>query len=190
MTNRTAKLIFLVALAFSPLACDRQQAGPAATAPSATKPATTETNRHRQFAGIDFILPPGWTAQGQSDGLLLLAPDVENDWQANVFLELLRDRERRNLEQALNDLVPNLKSRKNQFRESSREMRTLPSGLRCATLEYTQTYQGTALTDQETIIEFDGDARFFVYTSTATSLRAKYQPIFRSLVDSLHVAPR
>ena len=84
-----------------------------------------------------------------------MAPDIENNWQANLFLETREDAGGRTLEQALADLVPNLKDRKKQFREVRRKVEKHSGGFRIGTIEYTCADQGTALTEWEIVIEVD-----------------------------------
>jgi hypothetical protein len=114
-----------------------------------------------------------------------MAPEIENDWQANLFLEFRKDAGGRTLEHALADVVPNLKDRKKQFREVSRKVEQHSGGFQVATLEYTCTDQGTALTEWEIVIEADGKRRLFVLASSASASWAKDQPVFQKFVGSL-----
>jgi DcrB len=140
----------------------------------------------RQFAGREFTVPSGWTTEEAAGGLLLLAPRPEAGWQANVFLEVRVDRERRSLEQGLADLAPNLRARKSQFTELSRKTGKLPSGLDYALLEYSCTQQGTALRQWDVVVELADSKRLIILASSAESRWDKYQPLFRSFLDSVH----
>ena len=139
----------------------------------------------QKFGAFEFELPDRWTKEDAAGGLLLMAPEIENDWQANLFLEFRKDAGGRTLEQALADVVPNLKDRKKQFREVSRKVERHSGGFQVATLEYTCTDQGTALTEWEIVIEADGKRRLFVLASSASASWAKYQPVFQKFVGSL-----
>jgi len=139
----------------------------------------------QKFGAFEFVLPNGWTKENASGGLLLMAPEIENNWQANLFLECRDDPEGRPMEQALADVVPNLKDRKKQFREVSRKVEKHLGGFQTAILEYTCADQGTALTEWEIVIDAGDKKRLFVLASSATASWAKYQPVFQRFVESL-----
>jgi len=159
-----------------PLALKRQIQSPTVPQPSATQ----------RFAGHEFAVPAGWTTEQTAGGLLLMATQVEDGWQANVFLEERVDREGRSLEQSLADLAPNLKARKPQFKEVSRKIDKLPGGIAYGLLEYSCTQQGTSLREWEVVAKLEGGKRLFILASSSSSRWDKYQPLLRSLLGSLH----
>ena len=61
----------------------------------------------QRFGDLQLAYPATWEVEILSDvnGLLLMDPHIEKDWQASVLLELLRDEERRTLDAALEDLL-------------------------------------------------------------------------------------
>jgi hypothetical protein len=137
-----------------------------------------------RFAGLEFAVPPGWSRNEASGGLLLLAPQIEDNWQANIFLEARLDREMRSLEQAFIDLVPNLTARKTQFVELGRKTDRLPGGFECGILEYSCAQQGAALREWQVIVVLPGGKRLFILASSPASRWDKYRPLFKSMLDS------
>ncbi len=145
-----------------------------------------ESLSRQKFGGVEFVMPAGWTKESVGDGLLLTTPEIKNNWQANLFLEVREDAKSRPLEQALADLVPNLKERKESFREVSRKVENHSIGFRFGRIEYTCSEKGgTALTEWEIVIELDGKKRLFVLASSASAAWDKYQPLFQEFVASL-----
>jgi hypothetical protein len=138
-----------------------------------------------KLGAFEFVVPTGWTKENAGGGLLLMAPDIENNWQANLFLELREDADGRTLEQGLADLIPNLKNRNKQFHEVSRKVEKHSGGFQMGKIEYTCADQGTTLTEWEIIVEVDSRKRLFVLASSASGSWTKYQPVFQSFVGSL-----
>lgn len=173
--------LLLSALVLGALAgCDR----PAPPPPAPPDQADAPVDR-RSYAGIDYVLPPGWTAEEAMGGVLLMSPTVEANWQANLFLERRADEEGRTLEQALDDLAPGLAQEKENFHEVARNVADHPNGFRYATLDYTSTSDGTPLNQRETILDLGGGARLFVLASAASSTQGTYGPVFQSFLDSI-----
>ena len=155
---------------------------------SPEKPASAAKNdsvSRQKFSDFEFGVPDGWTRENVGGGLLLMAPDIENNWQANLFLEIRDDPEGRTLELALADLATNLEARKEQFHEVSRKIVKHSGGFNMGILEYTWVEQGSALTELEIIIEAGSTKRFFVLASSASASWAKYQPMFQRFIESL-----
>ncbi len=136
-------------------------------------------------AGIKFSVPQGWSKEEVSGGVLLLAPDQENNWQANIFIELRVDREHRPLDKAISDLAPNIKSRKAKYAELNRGVRSLPNGISYGILEYSHDHQGTRLIDAEAIVENNGASRVMVLLSSEAGLIGKYKPVFLDFLGSM-----
>ena len=139
----------------------------------------------QKFGDFEYALPNGWTKENAGGGQLLLAPDIENNWQANLFLQYRDDPDERSLEEAQADMVPNLKDRKKEFHEVSRKVEKHPGGFQIGTLEYTCADQGTPLTEWEIIIDAGDMKRLFVLASSATASWAKHKPMFQEFVESL-----
>lgn len=136
-------------------------------------------------AGVSFSVPQGWSVEQISGGVLLMAPDQENNWQANIFIESRADRERRPLKKALSDLAPNIKSRKSQYSELNREYQTLSNGISYGILEYSHEDHGTRLIDAEAIVENGGASRVMVLLSSEAGLISKYKPVFSAFLGSM-----
>ena len=143
------------------------------------------TVAHERFGLFDFVVPHGWKKETLDSGMLLTAPDVEVNWQANIFLELRSDSHGRTLEEAMADLVPNLKANKGGFKEVSRQVWKHPEGFEIGVIQYTSNNEGTPLTEQEIIIDGKDNQRLFVLTSAASATWGKYQPIFDKFIASL-----
>jgi hypothetical protein len=139
----------------------------------------------QEFGAFEFVLPNGWTKENALGGLLLMAPDIENNWQANLFLEFRDDPDGRTVEQTLADVVPNLKDRKKLFREVSRKVEKHSGGFQIATLEFTCADEGAALTEWEIVIRADSKRQLFVLASSASASWARYRPVFQRFVGSL-----
>jgi hypothetical protein len=137
-----------------------------------------------------MFTPPGaWSVEdiAKQSGVLILAPSVEANWQANIFLELREDKENRALDRALIDVSGNLKSRKSQYRELSRSVKKTARGVPYGLLEYSHQNGGTELLEWEVIVPLQGTTRLFVLASTAKSVSPKYLPAFQAFLDSLAV---
>ena len=159
-----------------------------------SKSSQPETVSHQQipaqssvtgFGSFDFVVPHGWNTETLDSGILLTAPDVEVNWQANIFLELGSDSHGHTLEEVMADLVPNLKANKGGFKEVSRRVWKHPEGFEIGVIQYTSNNEGTPLTEQEIIIDGKDNQRLFVLTSAASATWGKYQPIFDKFIASL-----
>ena len=139
----------------------------------------------QKFGAFEFMLPDSWMKENAGGGMLLMAPNIENNWQANLFLEFRDDTEGRTVDQALADVVANLKDRKKQFREVSRNVEKHSGGFQIGSLEYTCADQVTPLTEWEIVIEASKKKRLFILASSASASWAKYQPVFQRFIASL-----
>jgi hypothetical protein len=137
--------------------------------------------------GYSFQHPPTWLVEVIPDvnGILVMCPTIEADWQANAFFELRSDSGNRSVAKMLEDLVLNLKKEKSGFALLSSDVFTHPSGLQAGRIEYTHNSDGTKLYDCETVIVIEDNNILFVLTSTASSVKQKYDPIFLKMVDSI-----
>ena len=149
------------------------------------------TSQALRSAGISFDAPAGWSVEdlAQEHGVLLMAPNEEANWQANIFLELREDAGNRSLDQALADLSVSLEGRKSRYKELRRSTKRTAKGLEFGLLEYSHEASGVSLVEREAIFTVRGKSRLFVLTSTAKSVEAKYTPIFDAFLSSV-TAPR
>ena len=169
MANRSVKILAVASLFAALVGCSSSSSN------DKVGEAPEDASASRQdFGPFEFVLPKGWTKENAAGGLLLMAPEIENNWQANLFLEFRDDPEERTVEQALADVVPNLRDRKKRFREVSRKAEMHPGGFQIATSEYTCADEGAALTEWEIVIRADTKKRLFVLASSASASWAKY----------------
>lgn len=137
------------------------------------------------IAGVAFSAPPGWSVEPINEGVLLMAPLPEKNWQANIFVEPRTDNENRALDKALDDLVPNLKAQKAGFKELGRSLKKTRSGLSYSVLEYSHHSQGSQLREWEAVVGLRGTTRVFVMCSSEESLVGKYQPLFSAFLEAM-----
>lgn len=137
--------------------------------------------------GYSFQYPSEWSVEyvPELNGILVMCPDIEVDWQANIFFEIRRDDENRSPNEALEDLLPNVKAHKRDFRLIGRGVARAPTGLEKAWLEYTHVFDGTVLSETETLVFLESDKVLFATRSTALQVDAKYQPTLKRIVDSI-----
>jgi hypothetical protein len=136
-------------------------------------------------------LPDGWTRRKVLDdtALVLLAPGEEAGWQANVAIDLARDKGRRSLEQMVKDLLPNRAKFKKKFELKSQTFITHRSGRKACVVEYKHELDGIPLRSRELIMPLQGDVVMFAEATGADSLWDKYEPHFSRILDSIDVAP-
>ncbi len=136
-----------------------------------------------------FSYPQNWSVEhiAQMNGFLLMAPNQEENWQANMFFEIRVDRENRTIEKAVNDLIPNLRSRKSDFKLVRVSDITLQNGHIAKRIEYTHKKPGVALTEWEVLIPMSDNKLLFVIAATATQLKGRYQPSFMAVINSVEV---
>lgn len=138
---------------------------------------------------INYAVPQGWSSEslGPGQGVLLLASDIEADWQANLFLEIRQDHERRSLPQTLEDLGKNLKDMKLGFRLISAEEFRNANEMKMARIEYTAETDGVPLTEWKIAIQLSLVEKLHILASSATECWPKYKPIFEAFVNSITV---
>ena len=135
----------------------------------------------------DFQAPAGWEVINEAGGTLVVCPDVEMDWTANMHFEMRKDRGDRTLPQMIEDLAGNLPSHKSQFQLLASGVAELPDGGACGFVEYVHRDGALVLRDRETLIPLKPPAVLFVLSSTADALAAKYTPIFEAAINSLQL---
>jgi len=173
-----ALILVVITLTFILIGCFKKMS----SAPSTSWRKHTETK-----SGYFFEYPSSWSAEAvpNMNGLLVMCPVVEADWQANVFFELRMDPDNRSVSKVLEDLIPNLAKQKTGFKLVTSSVTTHSSGLQSGRIEYTHNSNGTELNDCETIILLEKGNLLFVLTSTASSVKRKYQPTLQKIVDSV-----
>lgn len=133
-----------------------------------------------------FRHPVGWSVEPLNNGVLLMAPDQEADWQANLYFEPGSDPEARSMADALNDYSASLQTAKADFkliRIDSLTTDTLSAGR----IVYRHTDSGTPLIGWELIVPPpNGNNRLFITAATAESLQDKYLPVFEAVVKSVN----
>jgi hypothetical protein len=162
-------------------------AGP--TTEPTTAPTTVEMDVKR-FSGIDIPYPKGWSARelSQLDGLLIICPTTDADWQANVFVELRPVAHKRSLSDSLDSLAKELKERKHGFVQLDKRIATHPRGFEYGVIDYTcKDVTGLALLEHEVILPLSGDRRLYLLFSTAEAVKEKYEPIFEQMLEALRV---
>ena len=68
-----------------------------------------------QFSGSELKVPAGWTAEHIQGGLLVMAAEVHDGWQANLFLEERADPDSRSLSDWLEAAPGTLRQQKQGF---------------------------------------------------------------------------
>lgn len=147
-------------------------------------PTTTYSDPDGNFS---FSYPSTWAVEAvpEMNGVLLLAPDIEHDWQANMFFEWGLRHPSHSAERMLSDLATEISTRKPDYVYRSSGITTLGSGLEAGVLEYDHTNEGTPLIDREVLIPARDARMLFVTASTAKAAARKYQPIFDRVLNSV-----
>jgi hypothetical protein len=144
----------------------------------------------QRFGDLQLAYPATWEAEHFSDmnRLLLVDPQIEMDWQANVLLELLRDDERRPLEVAMADLCEAQEEEHAGFHLRRQEIREHITGGPFGLIEFDSLTDGMALTQWLAILATSGSERLFVTATSERSLWTKYEPLFEAVVSSIRHA--
>ena len=146
-------------------------------------------NKTVRYQNISVQIPSSWQSEMLNDGegLLVLNPIPEKDWQANVFFEFRTDSENRTLQQSLNDLSETFKEEKKNFRRIFADEFELDNGFNVGRLEYTHQIDQIQLHSWELIIRFSGETRLFVAASAESSLWERDRQVFERLIQSIEV---
>ena len=112
---------------------------------------------------LGYDIPDGWSSEtlGDPEGELLLAPEEEAGWQANIFVEGREDPEGRDLESALDDLIPNLSACKEEFQLSAKNILRNGHGTRIGVIEFFHAASGIPIVEWELVIPHSGPTVFF-----------------------------
>lgn len=136
--------------------------------------------------GKTIDIPQGWSADRAKGGTLIVCPDIEGNWQANVFVEVRTDPEARPLEQAVDSLIENAPKRHQGFQLVDKVL--FQNGNHpYATVTYTKQEKATglSLTNSEMVIKDAGNKYVFVLSSSASSVAKKYRPYFEVIQKSI-----
>jgi hypothetical protein len=139
----------------------------------------------RKKPRLAYERPAGWSEESAEGGTLLLAPDLEQDWQANIFVETRKDELSRDLQTAMRDHLASLHQAKKITKVLRTEVVTLESGPMAAVIQYVHDSDGMALQEREVMVPMGDGAVAFVLTSTVDSLASKYDRLFDRFLASL-----
>jgi hypothetical protein len=146
------------------------------------------TDLFKKRPRLAYERPAGWSEETVQGGTLLLAPELEQDWQANIFIETLKDELSRDLETAMQDHLASVKQAKKITKVLVTKVVTLSHGVTGAVIQYLHESDGMVLRDREVMVPLGGDAVGFVLTSTVETLAPKYDPIFDRFLSTLRLS--
>ena len=144
----------------------------------------------QRFGDLQLAYPASWEVETLHDmnGLLLVDPQIENDWQASVLFELLRDEEGRSLEVAMADLCAAQQEEHAGFFLRRQELREHLPGHPYGLIEFDSLTDGMALTQWLILLPTSGRERLFVTAASERSLWEKYEPVFDAVMSSIRPA--
>ena len=137
---------------------------------------------------LAYERPPGWSEETAQGGTLLLAPDFEQDWQANIFIETRKDELSRDLQTAMRDHLASLRQQKKITKVLGTNVVTLSHGVTGAVIQYTHESDGMILREREVLVPLENGIVGFVLTSTVETLASKYDPIFDRFLATLRLS--
>lgn len=143
------------------------------------------TDLFRKKPRLVYERPAGWSEESAEGGTLLLAPDLEQDWQANIFVETRKDDLSRDLQSAMRDHLASLRQTKKITKVLRTDVVALELGLVAAVIQYIHESDGMALQEREVMIPMGDGAVVFVLTSTVEALASKYDRVFDRFLASL-----
>lgn len=137
------------------------------------------------FSGDKLTVPAGWSAERIQGGLLLMAAEVQDGWQANLFLEERPDPDSSSLEDWLGAAPETLRQQKLGFKLLDRTIRTSTGGMEYACLEYTFISKEVPLREWYIVGKRGQGKKCFIYASAAARRWEQDSPNFKSIVDCL-----
>jgi hypothetical protein len=142
-----------------------------------------------EFCGVRFGAPADWSVETIPDmnGVLLMSPDQECDFPANLWLELNRDPERRPLEQALDEYAASLAGAKSDFVLRSKSCLEHPSGRTMGLVKYTSVQDGIPVTQWEVMLPLSGNGVLFVQASVQSDLFPRYEGLFHAMIRAIEL---
>jgi hypothetical protein len=149
----------------------------------------SETLQQR-FGDLQLAHPATWEVEilNDTNGLLLMDPRVEMDWQASILLELRRDEQDRPLDVAMTDLCAAQQEEHVGFDLRRQELREHPTGQSYWLLEFDSLTDGMPLTQRLILLATSGRGRLFVTAASERSLWPKYEPVFDAVMNSIRPA--
>lgn len=138
-----------------------------------------------QFSGSELKVPAGWTSEKIQGGLLVMAAEDHDGWQANLFLEEKGDPDSRSLADWLEAAPESLRQQKQGFNLLDRSVHTSAGGMEYARLEYTFTSKNVGLREWYIVGKRGNGKKVFVYASAAAARWEQDSPVFKGIVDSL-----
>ena len=196
MPTRLPPLLLLAfSLALAPLTgCKEGQEKPGgaaaggnasgAAAPAPAKPGFAA----QTYEGVSFQYPSGWSSAPSEDGKgqMVTAPDADEQWPPSVFLGMVEDPGTKDLQKAVDEAVVTL-HRRDRFALREKTVAAHPGGFQYGKVEYTSERGTIALTQWEILIPMSGGKRLTVHANAATEDWAKYQPVFKDIVESIRL---
>lgn len=185
MRNFTATtlIVFLIVCGCSRESTKNELPSPANSVPARGTPHVLD--------GVRFESPIGWSSErvAENNGLLLMAPVIEDQWQTNAFFEVRSDlnNQARNLTQVLDDLIPNLKTQKSKFALKEKEVLSHANNFQYGRIWYTAEKEETPLEEWEIVVPLGNGKYLFALMSAAQSEWPEYEAEFIKIIDSIRV---
>ena len=144
----------------------------------------------QRFGDLKLAYPAAWEVEILSDlnGLLLVDPQIENDWQASISLELRRDEQGRSLEVAMADLCKAQRKEQAGFHLRRKEVKEHAAGGPLGLIEFDSLVDGMPLTQLIAVLPTSDRVRLFVNATAEQSLWEKYEPVFDAVMSSIRPA--
>ncbi|OPZ87153.1 MAG: hypothetical protein BWY74_03464 [Firmicutes bacterium ADurb.Bin419] len=141
-----------------------------------------------EIRGIKFKYPFYWSVEDikEQNIILLMSPDIEKDWQANIFIEINSDLEKRTIDKQMDNLIQNLSETKKKFSLEDRKIITTKTGLPAGCFIYTHG-QDVALKEMEYLIQLGNNEVLFATASIEQSLWEKYLTKINLVFDSIEL---
>ena len=139
-----------------------------------------------QKRNIQFQYPKNWTVEEveEQNVLLIMAPEIEENWQANVFIELRENPDKKPIDEQLDSLILNLKSNKKEMVMKNREILKTRTGIQAGVIVFEHNPE-LKLFEKEYLLLF-GDSRVVFATGSAvSSLWSKYQKQIDGILESI-----
>ncbi len=143
----------------------------------------------RDFEGLSFVVPDGWSDAPHEEGYVLMDPSEEKG-DGTIFLEKKADPgvQTRTLEEIFEDYLPTLEAGYPGFAQLQCRVGDHPAGFPFGFVEFTYQRDGIPYTQREFIVELDPKHRIYLLLSAKTSGWTEYLPLFDQFVYSLQKA--
>ncbi|MBN1674390.1 MAG: hypothetical protein JXR37_25305 [Kiritimatiellae bacterium] len=139
--------------------------------------------------GIGFSYPDGWELDEfvSAHGILLLCPDFNSDWQANVFFNVQRDSSDTPLEERLDEHEARLRAARTGFTLHQKQVATHPNGFTLGSLQFTHAHDAIPLSETFVLLRLRGRRNLIVTACTTEAARPQHQPLFDQIIRSLEI---